>query len=131
MSAALHELSILEAGRRLRAGALTSKALTEDALARIAALDGALSSFVLVAAERARTDAAYADELFEKGIDHGPMQGIPYALKDIYMTAGIRSTCHSKLLVDNVPAEDCVVETKFKAAGGTLHLLKIGEIRGF
>ena len=42
------------------------------------------------------------------GIDKGPMHGIPYAQKDIYATAGIRTTCHSKLLIDNVPAEDCV-----------------------
>src|SRR5260221_11422090 len=41
------------------------------------------------------------------------------------MTAGIRSTCHSKLLIDNIPTEDCVVETKFKAAGGVL-LGKLG-----
>jgi aspartyl-tRNA(Asn)/glutamyl-tRNA(Gln) amidotransferase subunit A len=125
MSAALHELSIVEAGKRLRAGTLTAKALTEDALARIATFDGALSCFVLVTAERARADAAKADESFEKGIDKGPMQGIPYALKDIYMTAGIRSTCHSKLLVDHIPTEDCVVETRFKAAGGVL-LGKLG-----
>ena len=36
------------------------------------------------------------------------MQGIPHALKDIYGTAGIRTTCHSKLLLDNVPKEDCL-----------------------
>src|SRR5260370_14773126 len=48
------------------------------------------------------------------------MQGVPYALKDIYDTAGIRSTCHSKLRLDNVPAADSVVETRFKAQGGVL-----------
>src|SRR5258706_5470713 len=48
------------------------------------------------------------------------MQGVPYALKDIYDTAGIRSTCHSKLRANNVPAADSVVETKFKAQGGVL-----------
>jgi aspartyl-tRNA(Asn)/glutamyl-tRNA(Gln) amidotransferase subunit A len=48
------------------------------------------------------------------------MQGVPYALKDIYDTAGIRSTCHSKLRVDNVPTADSVVEMKFKAQGAVL-----------
>jgi aspartyl-tRNA(Asn)/glutamyl-tRNA(Gln) amidotransferase subunit A len=115
-----HELSIAEAGAALRSGAVTSAALTEHALARIAALDGALNSFITVTAERARADAAAADAAFEAGIDAGPMQGVPYALKDIYDTAGIRTTCHSKLLVDNVPAADSVVAAKLKAGGGVL-----------
>jgi aspartyl-tRNA(Asn)/glutamyl-tRNA(Gln) amidotransferase subunit A len=116
----LHELSIAEAGAMLRAGTLTARALTEDALARIAAIDPAIDSFITVTAERALADADAADAAFAAGIDKGPMQGIPYALKDIYFTKGIRSTCHSKLLVDNVPTEDCVVEQKFKAGGAVL-----------
>src|SRR5580693_6718621 len=118
--AKLFELSIAEAGRKLRDGAITSRALTEDALARINAIDPALNSFITVTADRARADAAAADANFAKGIDNGPMQGVPYALKDIYDTAGIRSTCHSKLRVDNVPAADSVVEAKFKAHGAVL-----------
>jgi aspartyl-tRNA(Asn)/glutamyl-tRNA(Gln) amidotransferase subunit A len=116
----LFELSIAEAGRKLRDGSITSLALTEDALARIIAIDPALDSFITVTADRARADAAAADAEFAKGIDNGPMQGVPYALKDIYDAAGIRSTCHSKLRADNVPAADSVVETKFKAQGGVL-----------
>jgi aspartyl-tRNA(Asn)/glutamyl-tRNA(Gln) amidotransferase subunit A len=116
----LFELSIAEAGRKLRDGAITSVALTEDALARIGSIDPALDSFITVTADRARADAAAADANFAKGIDNGPMQGVPYALKDIYDTAGIRSTCHSKLRADHVPAADSVVETKFKAQGAVL-----------
>ena len=116
----LHELSIAEAGAALRAGELTATALAQDALARIAALDGALNSFITVTAERALADADAADAAFKAGLDAGPMQGVPYALKDIYDTAGIRTTCHSKLLVDNVPAADSVVAAKLKAGGGVL-----------
>ncbi len=116
----LHELSIAEAGAALRAGEVTATALAQDALARIAALDGALNSFITVTAERALADAAAADAAFKAGKDAGPMQGVPYALKDIYDTAGIRTTCHSKLLVDNVPAADSVVAAKLKAGGGVL-----------
>src|SRR5258707_4065584 len=116
----LFELSIAEAGRKLRDGAITSIALTEDALARIAAIDPALDSFITVTADRARADAAAADAAFAKGVDNGRRQGVPYALKDIYDCAGIRSPCHSKLRVDHVPAADSVVETKFKAQGGVL-----------
>jgi aspartyl-tRNA(Asn)/glutamyl-tRNA(Gln) amidotransferase subunit A len=116
----LFELSIADAGRKLRDGSITSAALTEDALSRIAAIDPALDSFITVTADRARADAVAADAAFAKGIDNGPMQGVPYALKDIYDTAGIRSTCHSKLRLDHVPAADSVVESKFKAQGAVL-----------
>jgi aspartyl-tRNA(Asn)/glutamyl-tRNA(Gln) amidotransferase subunit A len=116
----LFELSIADAGRKLRDGSITSTALTEDALSRIAAIDPALDSFITVTADRARADAVAADAAFAKGIDNGPMQGVPYALKDIYDTAGIRSTCHSKLRLDHVPAADSVVESKFKAQGAVL-----------
>jgi len=119
-SEALHELSIAEAGRRLRAGTLSSVTLTQHCLSRIAALDPLLHAFLLVTRERALADADRADRELKAGVDKGAMHGIPYALKDIYATAGIRTTCHSKLLIDNVPTEDAVVEAKFKAGGAVL-----------
>src|SRR5579872_2647803 len=48
------------------------------------------------------------------------MHGIPYALKDIYDTKAIRTTCHSKLRIDNVPDADSVVATRLNEAGGVL-----------
>jgi aspartyl-tRNA(Asn)/glutamyl-tRNA(Gln) amidotransferase subunit A len=121
----LHDLSIAEAGAALRAGDVTSHALTEAALGQIAELDPLVHAFVLLTAERALADAERADADFAAGLDHGPMHGIPYALKDIYCTAGIRTTCHSNLLRDNVPAADSVVQEKLAAGGGVL-LGKLG-----
>src|ERR1700755_3250627 len=118
MAKPLHELSIAEAGRALRAGTVTSVALTQHALARIAALDPLLHAFVLVTQERALADAERADRELKSGIDKGPLHGVPYALKDIYNTAGIRTTCHSKLLIDNIPAGDSVVPGTARAGGG-------------
>ena len=112
--------SIAEMGRQLRAKQTSSSALTRAALARIGAADGALHSFITVTAERALADAGRADAAFAAGQDAGPMQGIPYALKDIYDTAGIRTTGHSKLLEGNVPTSDCVVAAKLAASGGVL-----------
>lgn len=120
MTKALHDYSIAEAGALLRRGDTTSMKLTEHALSRIEAIDPAINSFVLLTRERALADAAAADANFAKGIDRGPMQGIPHALKDIYGTAGIRTTCHSKVLIDNVPTEDSVVAAKFAAQGAVL-----------
>ena len=116
----LHELSIAEAGAALRAGTVTSAALTRDALARIDAIDPAINSFITVTRARALADAEAADAAFAAGVDAGPMQGVPYALKDIYDTAGILTTCHSKLKVNDVPAEDSVVAARLKAGGGVL-----------
>ncbi len=112
--------SIAEMGRQLRTRQTTSHALTQQALDRVAAKDGALHAFITVTADRAMADASRADAAFAAGQDAGPFQGIPYALKDIYDTAGIRTTCHSKLLLDNVPATDSVVAAKLAAAGGVL-----------
>lgn len=123
----LHELSIAEAGKLLRAGSLTSTRLTEDALARIAALDPDLDAFVLVTRDRALADAARADKELAEGIDHGSMHGIPYALKDIYSTAGIRTTCHSKLFIDQVPTEDSEVAARLAKGGGVL----VGKVGTF
>jgi len=120
MTRALHDYSIAEAGALLRAGKLTSLTLTEHALERIKQIDPLIASFITLTTENALRDAAAADADFANGIDKGPMQGIPHALKDIYGTAGIRTTCHSKLLLDNVPKDDSVVAAKFKAQGAVL-----------
>lgn len=125
MDTPLTELSIAEAGQALRRGETSAQALTEAALARIGSLDPTINAFVLLTRERALADAAAADAAFAAGVDKGPMQGIPYALKDIYSTAGIRTTCHSNLLRDNVPTADCAVQEKLAAGGGVL-LGKLG-----
>jgi aspartyl-tRNA(Asn)/glutamyl-tRNA(Gln) amidotransferase subunit A len=117
--------SIAESGRALRLGSTTSVMLTEQSLARIEAADPVLNAFVLVTRDRALADARRADAELAAGRDRGPMHGIPYALKDIYDTAGIRTTCHSKLRLDVVPDADSAVAGKLAAAGGVL-LGKLG-----
>ena len=119
------ELSILDAGKQLRAGATTSRALTQTALDRIAEVDPKVNAFVTLTADRALADAARADADLAAGKDLGPLHGIPYAIKDIYDTAGIRTTCHSKLRLHNIPATDSVVAAKLAAVGGVL-LGKLG-----
>src|SRR5882757_4564625 len=104
----------------MRSGEISSVDLTEDALARIEAIDPVVHAFVLVTADRAIEDAERADRELLAGRDRGPMHGIPYALKDIFDTAGIRTTCHSKLRVNHVPTEDSTVEKKLKEGGGVL-----------
>ena len=114
------DLSIVEMGRDLRSGAVTSLQLTQDALGRIAEKDGALHAFVLVTEDLALAQAKRADAELKAGSDRGPFHGIPYALKDIYDTAGIRTTCHSKLRINNIPEKNSVVAGRFDAAGAVL-----------
>ena len=114
------DLSIAAMGRALRDGSVTSEQLTRDALSRIGTHDAGLHAFVLLTADRALADATRADRELKSGVDRGPLHGIPHALKDIYDTGGIRTTCHSRLRLDNVPAEDCVVAAKFAAGGAVL-----------
>lgn len=114
------DLSIAAMGQALRAGTVTAQQLARDALARIASRDAGLQAFLLVTETRALADARRADDELQAGRDRGPLHGIPYALKDIYDTAGIRTTCHSRLRLDNVPAADSVVAAKLSDAGGVL-----------
>jgi aspartyl-tRNA(Asn)/glutamyl-tRNA(Gln) amidotransferase subunit A len=120
MTEPLETLSIAELGAKLRDKSLTSAKITEHCLTRIAELDPALNAFITVTGDRAMQDAAKADKELADGTDRGPMHGIPYGLKDIYDTAGIRSTCHSKLREDVVPATDSICAEKLAAAGGVL-----------
>ncbi|MYW45706.1 amidase, partial [Streptomyces sp. SID161] len=116
----LHELSVAEAGALLRSRALSATELTRHTLARIAAADPVLHAFVTVTEERALKDADRADHELAAGIDRGPLHGIPYALKDIFDTRGIRTTSHSWLMAEHVPDEDAEVETRLRAGGAVL-----------
>lgn len=95
MGHAIHELSVSELGRTMRRKELSSVEITEHFLNRIVKLDGTIQSFIEVTAERALRQASLADELFLKGVDSGPLQGIPYALKDIIEVCGVPITCNS------------------------------------
>ena len=88
--------------------------------ARIARLDHRLNSFLLVRAEAALAEAATAEREIAAGRYRGALHGIPIGLKDIFETAGIRTTAHSKVLADHVPKEDAVVTRRLAAAGGIL-----------
>jgi aspartyl-tRNA(Asn)/glutamyl-tRNA(Gln) amidotransferase subunit A len=116
----LHFLTIAEASRLIAAKELSPVELTEAYLARIAAFDSQLDSFVTLTAERARAEAKAAEAVIAKDGPIGPLHGIPYCLKDIFDTAGIRTTAMSKLLADNVPVRDSACGEKLAAAGGVL-----------
>ena len=113
-------LTIREAGAALRDGTLSAVTLTESVLGRIEATEPALNAYITVTAERARADAVSAEAELRAGRDRGPLHGIPFALKDLYDTAGIRTTAGSSFLRERVPEEDALVVTKLTEAGMVL-----------
>jgi aspartyl-tRNA(Asn)/glutamyl-tRNA(Gln) amidotransferase subunit A len=120
MDKPLHALTLAEASRRIAQGKLTSSALVEASLARIRATNPSLDAFVLLTENAARRAAKKADRMIRDGKRLGPLHGIPIGLKDIYSTKGVRTTAHSKLLIDNVPAADSTVAAKLAAAGAIM-----------
>jgi len=103
----------------MRDGGLTSSELTEAYLARIAALDGALGAYLTVTSDLARAQAAAADRRRAAG-DDAPLLGVPYALKDIFTTAGVRTTAGSRILEHYVPPDDSTVYRRLREAGAVL-----------
>jgi aspartyl-tRNA(Asn)/glutamyl-tRNA(Gln) amidotransferase subunit A len=116
----LHYPTLAEAAARLRTGELSPVALAQDCLKRIGALDSRLHAFITVTAERAQMDAEAAEREIRGGHYRGPLHGVPIALKDIVWTRGIRTTAHSKRVLDFVPSEDAAVYEKLRAAGAVL-----------
>lgn len=117
--------TIAAAAKALRANEATSETLTRNALARIAERDERIHAFVRLDAEGALAAARQADRERAAGVDRGPMHGVPYAIKDIYDAAGMPTTCHSRLRLDHVAAEDSEVCRRFREAGAIL-LGKLG-----
>ena len=91
-------LTIAEAARHIAAKQLSPVELTRSHLDRIRRLNPKLNAFLLVTEERALADAQAAEARKMAGTSRGRLDGIPIAHKDIYNTAGIRTTAHSKLL---------------------------------
>lgn len=113
-------LTLAQTARALKARTFSPVELLEATLERIRIWNPALDAFVLLTEARAREDAERAHREIAAGQWRGPMHGVPYGLKDIIDTAGIRTTCHSRLLLENVPAKDAHVAALLHQAGGVL-----------
>ena len=119
-STELHYLSITEASRLIQQRRLSPVELTRAFLDRIETFDPQLNAYLLVTAERALEQAREAETEISAGRYRGPMHGIPFALKDIYCTAGIRTTGHSRTRMDYVPGFDATTVTKLYDSGAVL-----------
>jgi aspartyl-tRNA(Asn)/glutamyl-tRNA(Gln) amidotransferase subunit A len=116
----LTDLSIREAGDRVRRKVISPVDLTRECLQRIERLNPTLNAFITVTAERAMAQARDAEAEVRRGMWRGPLHGIPVGLKDNIDTAGVRTTLASAVFKDRVPSEDADVVLRLKAAGAVL-----------
>jgi aspartyl-tRNA(Asn)/glutamyl-tRNA(Gln) amidotransferase subunit A len=110
-------MTILEIGRALRQRKLSAAELTRDTLDRIARTNPLINAFITVTEDAALERAAELDRDFARGIDHGPLHGIPIAHKDAFYTKGVRTTAGTKILADFVPDHDSTLAAQLNAAG--------------
>jgi aspartyl-tRNA(Asn)/glutamyl-tRNA(Gln) amidotransferase subunit A len=89
-------------------------------LDRIAALDPGLKAYITVCPERALDLARAAEGALMAGRPVGPLHGVPYALKDLYDTAGIRTTGGSRIFAERIPEADATVARRLGEAGAIL-----------
>ena len=119
-SSNLYHLTIGQASELLRTQQLSPVELVRAFLDRIKATDDQLHSYLLVLEDQALADARVAEAEIQRGEYKGPMHGIPFALKDLYDTAGVRTTSGSRVDIDRIPTEDATTTARLKAAGGIL-----------
>ena len=114
------ELSLWELSERLRKGEISSCELTRAYLDRIERVDREIGAYITVCAEQALCQAEQADRRLKEGTDVTPLTGIPVALKDIFSTKGIKTTCGSKILDGYIPPFDATVVERLKQAGAVI-----------
>src|SRR4051812_11628021 len=103
MASELEWMSATELAQRIRRGKLSPVELVDALLARIERVNPTVNAYCPVAAEQARTESKLAEAALRSGDDLGLLHGVPYSLKDLTPTSGIRTTMGSKIFEHNVP----------------------------
>ncbi|HEX2943990.1 MAG TPA: amidase family protein, partial [Rhodopila sp.] len=114
------DLTAVEARRLIGAKALAPTELLESCIARIEAIDPAVNAMVARDFDRARDAAIAADNAVARGEALPPLHGLPIGIKDLELTAGLRTTFGSPLFADHVPAEDEHAVAAIRAAGAII-----------
>jgi aspartyl-tRNA(Asn)/glutamyl-tRNA(Gln) amidotransferase subunit A len=116
----LTSLSLHEVADLVRRKKVSPVELTTACLARLDRVNPALNAFITITAESALSQAREAEDEVQHGKWRGPLHGIPIALKDLFDTAGVRTTAASGVFKDRIPKEDAEVVQRLKAAGAVL-----------
>ena len=116
-SAKLTDLEVHELASLIESGEVSPVDLTDVFLEQIDAHNGSLNAYVTVDEEGARASAKAAEQEIKAGSYRGALHGVPVAHKDLYATAGLRTTGGSRVLENNVPDTDATVVARLKTAG--------------
>lgn len=116
----IHFATLSELGARYRAGDVSPVEVVDALLNRIEEYGDQTKAFITVTAERARAEAQAAEAMLRSGSDLGPLHGIPIALKDLFHTAGIRTTSGAKVWDTYVPEDSATVAKRLSRAGAVL-----------
>lgn len=121
----IHYLPLAEVCRRMKSGELSAERVTEHLLARAGTLGEELGCFVTLLGDAALQAARDLDRKRDAGEPLGALHGVPVAVKDLFMTRGVRTTCGTKVLEQWVPDEDAEVVARLKRAGAVM----IGKVK--
>src|SRR3954470_10248465 len=110
-------LSLREASSLIDARKVSPVELTEACIARAEALEPRLNAYITRTFDTARREARAAEVEIAAGRRKGPLHGVPFAIKDLYETAGVTTTAGSALREHYVPAEDAETVRRLKNAG--------------
>jgi aspartyl-tRNA(Asn)/glutamyl-tRNA(Gln) amidotransferase subunit A len=113
-------LTISELSELIRTKKTSPVEVTRVMLQRIEKLNPILNAYITVTSEQAMKSAQEAEKEIQQGKWRGPLHGVPLALKDLFDTAGVRTTAASALFKDRVPEQDAEVARRLKAAGAVL-----------
>jgi len=110
--------SATELGAMIQSLDLSPVELVDAVIARIERLNPTLNAFLTFTPTIARENAKAAETRALRFERRGPLDGIPYSIKDLEQTAGVRTTFGSKFFEENIPAADGAVAARMKATGG-------------
>ena len=109
--------SVVTQGQAVRSGKIKARALVEGYLDRVSRCDEMLGTFLLIDGAGARTAADKVDAQIAAGADPGPLAGVPFGIKDIFCTKGVKTTAGSRILENFVPPYESTVTARLAAAG--------------